>query len=143
MEFSSAREGMKSPLAKKLFTIDGITSVFFGSDFMTVTKKDEYSWPVLKPDIFAAIMDFYSSGEPLISDAQALAASDTAIHPDDSEVGGWGEGQGGGKQGEGGRWQGKTGREREVEDGGTPARQAAGLRVHVALLSVGGIHTEC
>ncbi|GLC54783.1 NifU-like protein 5, mitochondrial [Pleodorina starrii] len=86
VEFSSARDGMRSPLAKKLFSVDGITSVFFGSDFVTVTKRDEYSWPVLKPDIFAAIMDFYSTGEPLISDAAALAASDTAIHPDDSEV---------------------------------------------------------
>ncbi|KAG2445832.1 hypothetical protein HXX76_000436 [Chlamydomonas incerta] len=86
MEFGSAREGMKSPLAKKLFAVDGITSVFFGSDFVTITKKDEYSWPVLKPDVFAAIMEFYASGEMLISDADALAASDTAIHPDDSEV---------------------------------------------------------
>ncbi|PNW74926.1 hypothetical protein CHLRE_12g504150v5 [Chlamydomonas reinhardtii] len=86
MEFGSAREGMKSPLAKKLFAVDGITSVFFGSDFVTITKKDEYSWPVLKPDVFAAIMEFYASGEALISDADALAASDTAIHPDDSEV---------------------------------------------------------
>ncbi|GIL47058.1 hypothetical protein Vafri_3888 [Volvox africanus] len=86
LEFTSARDGMKSPLAKKLFSIDGITSVFFGSDFVTVTKRDAYTWPVLKPDIFAAIMDFYSSGEPLVSDAEALASSDTAIHPDDSEV---------------------------------------------------------
>ncbi|GIL70652.1 hypothetical protein Vretifemale_1381 [Volvox reticuliferus] len=77
---------MKSPLAKKLFSVDGITSVFFGSDFVTVTKRDDYTWPVLKPDIFAAIMDFYSSGEPLVSDAAALASSDTAIHPDDTEV---------------------------------------------------------
>jgi hypothetical protein len=42
---------------------------------------------VLKPDIFAAIMDFYSSGEPLFTDEDTLAASDTAIHEDDDEVG--------------------------------------------------------
>ncbi|KAG2500911.1 hypothetical protein HYH03_001670 [Edaphochlamys debaryana] len=86
LEFSSAREGMKSPLAKRLFAIDGVTAVFFGSDFITVSKRDEYSWPVLKPDVFAAVMEHFASGEPLISDASALAASDTAIHPDDSEV---------------------------------------------------------
>lgn len=86
-EFSNAREGMKSPLAKKLFTVDGVASVFFGSDFITVSKKDDYNWAVLKPDIFAAIMDFYTSGEALFQDADALARSDTAIHPDDSEVG--------------------------------------------------------
>lgn len=48
--------------------------------------QDEPSWAVLKPDIFAAIMDHFSSGEPLIMDSEGLAASDTAIHEDDSEV---------------------------------------------------------
>ncbi|KAK9829076.1 hypothetical protein WJX72_003764 [[Myrmecia] bisecta] len=84
-ECSSAREAMKSPLAKRLFIIDGITSVFFGSDFVTVTKSDDSSWQVLKPDIFAAIMDHFASGDPLFTDEQT-GASDTAIHPDDSEV---------------------------------------------------------
>ncbi|KAG1675880.1 hypothetical protein FOA52_001537 [Chlamydomonas sp. UWO 241] len=85
-EFSSAREGMKSPLAKRLFAIDGVTGVFFGTEFVTVSKKDSISWAVLKPDIFAAIMDHFSSGDLLMLDNEHLAASDTAIHPDDSEV---------------------------------------------------------
>lgn len=85
-EFNSAREAMVSPLAKKLFGIDGVTAVFLGSDFITVTKSDSYTWAVLKPDIFAAIMDHYASGEPLFTDAATLAHSDTAIQPDDSEV---------------------------------------------------------
>ena len=62
-----------------------VTSAFFGSDFVTVSKTEEYNWAVLKPDIFAAIMDHFSSGEPLFTDAQA-AASDTAINDDDTEV---------------------------------------------------------
>jgi hypothetical protein len=61
--------------------------VFFGSDFVTITKSDDYNWPVLKPDVFAAIMDHFSSGEPLFTDKETLAASDTAIHEDDDEVG--------------------------------------------------------
>jgi hypothetical protein len=61
--------------------------VFFGSDFVTVTKSDDYNWPVLKPDVFAAIMDHFSSGDPLFTDKDTLAASDTAIHEDDDEVG--------------------------------------------------------
>jgi hypothetical protein len=60
--------------------------VFFGSDFVTITKSDDYNWPVLKPDVFAAIMDHFSSGEPLFTDKDTLAASDTAIHEDDDEV---------------------------------------------------------
>lgn len=54
---------MSSPLAKRLFGIDGVTSVFFGSDFVTVTKSDDYTWNVLKPQIFAAMMEHFSSGE--------------------------------------------------------------------------------
>lgn len=47
-----------------------LTQVFFGSDFVTVTKSEDYGWAVLKPDVFAAIMDHYSSGEPLFYDSQ-------------------------------------------------------------------------
>lgn len=58
----------------------GVTRVFFGSDFVTVTKSDDSSWDLLKPEIFAAIMDFFSSGQPLFLDSKAAAAMDTAIH---------------------------------------------------------------
>ena len=64
MQFANARESMKSPLAKKLFQVDGVTNVFFGSDFVTVTKSDDYTWNVVKPDIFAGIMDHFTSGQP-------------------------------------------------------------------------------
>jgi hypothetical protein len=60
--FGSAREAMKSPLALKLFQVDGVTGVFFGSDFITVTKSDQYAWSLLKPEIFAAIMEHFTAG---------------------------------------------------------------------------------
>ncbi|XP_058088961.1 nifU-like protein 4, mitochondrial [Magnolia sinica] len=85
-DFPNARAAMGSPLAKSLYAIDGITRVFFGSDFITVTKSDEASWDFLKPEIFAAIMDFYSSGKPLFLDSNVAASMDTAIHEDDSEI---------------------------------------------------------
>ncbi|KAL6897761.1 hypothetical protein ACP4OV_006720 [Aristida adscensionis] len=85
-DFPNARTAMTSPLAKALFAIDGVTRVFFGSDFVTVTKSEETSWDFLKPEIFAAIMDFYSSGQPLFLDSNAAASMDTAIHEDDSEI---------------------------------------------------------
>lgn len=84
-EFQSPRQGMASPLAKKLFTIDGVKSLFFGSDFITVTKTEDYNWAVLKPDIFAAMSDHFVSGEPLILDEQQLDPA-TAIMPEDDEV---------------------------------------------------------
>lgn len=51
-----------------------------------MTKLDDASWDLLKPEIFAAIMDFFSSGKPLIMDSNTLASVDTAIHEDDSET---------------------------------------------------------
>ncbi|CAA6667578.1 unnamed protein product [Spirodela intermedia] len=79
-DFPNARSAMTSPLPRR------ITRVFFGSDFVTVTKSEDTSWDLLKPEIFAAIMDFYSSGQPLFLDSSAAASMDTAIHEDDSEV---------------------------------------------------------
>lgn len=86
--FTTAREAMASPLAKALFQIDGVTNVFFGSDFVTVTKSDDYTWPLLKPDIFAAITEFYSSGQSLMYDMASVESSDHLINDDDDEV--WG-----------------------------------------------------
>ncbi|EIE22209.1 HIRA-interacting protein 5 [Coccomyxa subellipsoidea C-169] len=83
--FESPRDGMSSPLAKRLFAIDGVTGVFFGSDFVTVTKSDDYAWSVLRPQIFAAMMEHFSSGDELFTD-QSAVAPDTAISEDDSEV---------------------------------------------------------
>ncbi|KAF7147183.1 hypothetical protein RHSIM_Rhsim03G0100800 [Rhododendron simsii] len=85
-DFPNARSAMNSPLAKALYGIDGITRVFFGSDFITVTKSDDVSWDIMKPEIFAAIMDFYTSGKPLFLDSNTAASMDTAIHEDDSET---------------------------------------------------------
>ncbi|KAL5540367.1 hypothetical protein UlMin_043036 [Ulmus minor] len=85
-DFPNARAAMNSPLARALYGIDGVTRVFFGSDFVTVTKSEDTSWDLLKPEIFAAIMDFYSSGQPLFLDTETAAAKDTAIHEDDSET---------------------------------------------------------
>lgn len=51
-----------------------------------MTKSEDITWDLLKPQIFAAIMDFYSSGQPLILDSSAAASMDTAIKEDDSET---------------------------------------------------------
>ncbi len=68
VNFSNAREALErnSPLATRLFQIDGVTGVFFGQDFVTVTKSDEHDWEVLKAEVFAKIMDFYASGEDAV-----------------------------------------------------------------------------
>lgn len=68
VEILSAEEAQKSPLATRLFRTPGVQSVFFGSEFITVTKQENVDWGVLKPSILASIMEFYLSHEPLFSD---------------------------------------------------------------------------
>jgi Fe-S cluster biogenesis protein NfuA len=64
-DFRSAEEAAVSALATELFEIDGVTRVFFGSDFVTVGKDPDFDWPILKAPILAAIMDHFTSGLPL------------------------------------------------------------------------------
>ncbi|XP_022312939.2 NFU1 iron-sulfur cluster scaffold homolog, mitochondrial-like [Crassostrea virginica] len=85
IDFPNPQSSACSPLAKLLFRIDGVKGVFFGPDFITVTKADDdLDWQLMKPDIYATIMDFFSSNLPILTDEQP--SSDTAIHPDDDET---------------------------------------------------------
>lgn len=71
MDFPNATAAYCSPLAKLLFRIDGVKSVFFGSDYITLTKSDDdVEWMVLKPEVYATIMDFFSSGLPVLTDVK-------------------------------------------------------------------------
>ncbi|HVI53255.1 MAG TPA: NifU family protein [Candidatus Sulfotelmatobacter sp.] len=68
--FSDAEMAKASPLASRLFNLGGVTGVFLGSDFISVTKSEGVDWPVLKPAVLGAIMDHYTAGDVLI-DANA------------------------------------------------------------------------
>ena len=56
----------KSPFARRLFDIDGVAGVFFGSDFITIAKDQSVEWDILKPLVLGSIMDHYSSEEEII-----------------------------------------------------------------------------
>ncbi|MEO1746812.1 MAG: NifU family protein [Pseudomonadota bacterium] len=58
----------KSPLAGTLFDIDGVTGVFFGYDFVTVTKSDDLDWPHMKPAILAGLMEHFTAGIPVMAE---------------------------------------------------------------------------
>ncbi|KAG7480690.1 hypothetical protein MATL_G00059020 [Megalops atlanticus] len=86
MDFAAPRDAYCSPLARQLFRIDGVKSVFLGPDFITITKADvDMEWKVIKPDVFAAIMDFFTSGLPVVNEEDTPSA-DTAPSEDDDEV---------------------------------------------------------
>ena len=72
--FVDAGSAAESPLALRLFDIDGVDGVFLGSDFVTVTKGDAAGWDVVKPRVLAAVMDHFTQGLAVMNNA---AAADT------------------------------------------------------------------
>ncbi|KAJ8943268.1 hypothetical protein NQ318_017286 [Aromia moschata] len=85
IDFPNGQAAYCSPLAKMLFRIEGVKSVFMGPDFITISKADdEIDWKVLKPEIFATVMDFFASGLPVLN--EATPNPDTQINEDDDET---------------------------------------------------------
>mgnify|MGYP005990758417 CR=1 FL=1 len=78
-DFPNADSAAASPLAQRIYATGGVTGVFFGTDFVTVTKADDREWDHIKPAILGAIMEHFQSGQPVISDA-AQPASGHAEH---------------------------------------------------------------
>jgi Fe-S cluster biogenesis protein NfuA len=70
-DFPTAEAAGKSPLARRLFEVNGVAGVFFGTDFVTVTKADAVEWDHIKPAVLGAIMEHFQSGEPTIEGVQA------------------------------------------------------------------------
>ena len=74
-----------SPLALALFGVTGVRRVYFGSDFVTVTKSDAVDWAHIKPPILAAIMDHFVSGQALVDEsAAALEAAGLDVYEGDA-----------------------------------------------------------
>ena len=65
-DFPTADSAAASPLAGRIFGVDGVAGVFIGSDFVTVTKTDAVHWDHIKPAILGAIMDHVQSGKPAV-----------------------------------------------------------------------------
>jgi Fe-S cluster biogenesis protein NfuA len=82
-DFASAEAASRSPLASALFAVSGVRAVFYGPDFISVSKDDSIDWPVLKPQILAVVMDHFTSGAPLLHDGAEAPAGNAG---EDSEV---------------------------------------------------------
>lgn len=88
-EFVDTRSALVSPLAIRLMGIDGITAVFYGPDFVTVSKVNDVTWSVVKPEVYATLMEHFSSGAPLFrseEDRVNAGPQDTRILDTDSET---------------------------------------------------------
>ena len=82
-DYADVENAKGSPLARRLFAIEGVERVFFGSDFVTVTKATDKDWQIMKPSILGGIMEHYTSGEPVVA-GDSQAAGDAAA--DDDEI---------------------------------------------------------
>lgn len=80
-DFTSRDEALKSPLAQKLFEIDGVRGVFFGADFITISKEESTNWTVLKPPILGAIMEHFLTHQPLYYEKSTLSSSQEEDDP--------------------------------------------------------------
>jgi len=65
-DFPNAEAADSSPLARRVFAAGGVAGVFFGPDFVTVTKTGDADWSHIKPGILGAIMEHFQSGQPVI-----------------------------------------------------------------------------
>jgi Fe-S cluster biogenesis protein NfuA len=83
-DFDGRESAARSPLARALFEVPDVSRVFFGADFITVTKTDG-DWKHLKPAVLGAIMEHFTRDLPLIetSDEQVASAASGA---EDSEI---------------------------------------------------------
>ncbi len=75
----------RSPLAARLFDVDGVGAVFFGRDFITITKTAEREWHIMKPALLGAIMEHFTAGKPVMTDA-ADGTDGNAVSEDDDEI---------------------------------------------------------
>ncbi|PHR61192.1 MAG: NifU family protein [Robiginitomaculum sp.] len=85
LEFTRGDDVETAPLAEMLFSIPNIERVFFGSDFISVSRSDDAEWPRLKPAVLGAIMDFYvAGGDTMHANAAPVADVDEEIYEGDA-----------------------------------------------------------
>jgi Fe-S cluster biogenesis protein NfuA len=84
-DFARAEGAERSPLASRLFGVEGVRRIFLGSDFVTVTKADEKDWAVLKPALLGVIMEHFTTNQPVML-AETAAAPAAASSEEDDEI---------------------------------------------------------
>ncbi len=86
LHMPDAEAARRSPLAERLFQVDGVSGVFLGSDFITVTKQPNKEWPLLRPALLGVIMEHFSAGRPILYEAAETPAEAGSGEEDDEIV---------------------------------------------------------
>ena len=84
--FPDAASAARSPLAENLFQIEGVVGVFFGTDFVSVTKQDDREWYLMKPAILGVIMEHFTAGRAVLRDDAGAGDEGHSEAGEDSEV---------------------------------------------------------
>ena len=85
-DFPSVEAGQKSPLARRIFAAGSVTGVFFGTDFVTVTKAEDAQWDHIKPAILGAIMEHYQSGAAVMEGEVAAGGGHAEHTGEDGDI---------------------------------------------------------
>lgn len=84
-DFTTPEAAQTSPLATRIFAVEGVSAVFFGPDFVTVTKPDDIDWNHIKPAILGAIMEHFQSGQPVMQ-GESADSGHAAHDGEDGEI---------------------------------------------------------
>jgi Fe-S cluster biogenesis protein NfuA len=82
-DFADAEAAQRSPLARRLFDVDGVERVFLGSDFITVTKSAAQDWQIMKPAVRGGIMEHFTSGDAVLHPEATTGAAASAEEEDE------------------------------------------------------------
>jgi len=85
-DFPTPDAAEKSPLASRIFAVDGVAGVFFGNDFVTVTKGENVEWDHIKPAILGAVMEHFQSGQPVMDGPNTTASGHAEHDGEDAEI---------------------------------------------------------
>ncbi|MEM9576485.1 MAG: NifU family protein [Pseudomonadota bacterium] len=85
-DFPTAESAEQSPLASRVYAVEGVTGVFFGNDFVTVTKADAVDWDHIKPALLGAIMEHFQSGQPVMAGDHEPASGHADHNEEDGPV---------------------------------------------------------
>ncbi len=89
-DFASPEAAARSPLASRIFALPGVSRVFLGADFVTVTQNNDADWQSLRPRVLGAVMDHFLSGLPVLEGGEGAGGADEGggddFDPADAEV---------------------------------------------------------
>ena len=86
VDFASPEGAARSPLAERLFKVEGVERVFFGQDFVTISKSEGKDWAVLKPALLGVIMEHFVSGQPVMLESSPESNGAAAPAEEDDEI---------------------------------------------------------